>query len=709
MPQPELNKPEESAVAQLYTALIDSGIVLGIRNAEPRPHPQIKLDISDSFNFSTRKLLHRFFYDHQSELTRERLTALYGKLVTDHTAPPIRHIFAQIILLWKDMLVVQEWEEKAKLKKEKQPSSKKKWARRALATTVLVSVFGAGVQKFIDADVEPWEVFQRSRAALSQPFEETPTQFSAAASATATQTPEATASPTATLTATPVDTLTATPTQTEEHTSTPSTTPVPSHTPTQEATATELPSEDPVKVAAAPENTDMMIAAEIPPGDVEVSASIDGNGSLIFTGEDGELLNAEWQNFEVYEEPSPQIMEGFATRYGPSSMSIGSITLTAKEINRKVASGQLKEEDLTVGDKRIQAIYQQYLIALEEGNLNSYSGKEFDQKFVELVLHPLGYDGMGATKSSADSGRVYEVRLYDYVTEEWTEPYRMLVIDVSQEGSFYRPDGSGLRDQRLTFFDGTPRRWVLDVPNEFLSLSNLDHTTGPSFVRMEEEGFSRTVTFTESDGSPDIRLNAAYQDMITKAYELLKSASPEDLAEIVANAQAYVNFNFEANGYSHERDLDRDTFFAYLLYQLSQKNGDGTALEINMYSKSLEDEMTIPEPHFGVGLSLGFHHVYEFFSIAAKSGSVDRQVVHFDRPLGDQVPSNSVFFVEQVGEILEEPKPIQGGFLIVEPDGISAVFYDEKGIFHTIPLTQLESYLMQTYNSRSRVVSFSIN
>lgn len=205
-------------------------------------------------------------------------------------------------------------------------------------------------------------------------------------------------------------------------------------------------------------------------------------------------LDKQWVELQIEQEtPTPGVIEGAATGYGPAATASSQLQLWATTFE-EILSGA-RPNNASISQSRMKYVIDiaKHMVAdiqLANVELNSPA---YANRFSEL-LNEFGIMGVIATKSPADFGRIFDIQIWDRVSECYVVAGLAIVLDVATRETFETQAKNNYRFENVLHNEfPVSKAWIGDVSNELLRSANVPIDNSALFIRAKEVGESSFI------------------------------------------------------------------------------------------------------------------------------------------------------------------------------------------------------------------------
>ncbi|MDQ3008530.1 MAG: hypothetical protein M3Q81_02950, partial [bacterium] len=352
----------------------------------------------------------------------------------------------------------------------------------------------------------------------------------------------------------------------------------------------------------------------------------------------------------AHEPVSPNIMEGFYTRFGAASIARGQLLVSTDELRRKLDAGVVVYDALSTEQHNLLRVRELFD---ESGIEQSYdvNSPAYEAPFHELIRQA-GYQAVVGMKSPNDLGRTGVVEIYNKLSEQWSQSIPVICLNTADERTW-----RNWIAQQMPLFDydgaySSQMSWLFDLSNEAIS----EGATAFD-ARNNVSGFIRYIDTTseqriEVSFPENLRLTSEFHPSMRAVAEtistVLSGVSTVDITTVIEQLPATFEHQFGEG--IRETELNKDSYISYLVYELGRRQGlelpffygnDFEDLESAMWQANhLEEKRN--------GLPLGGMLIHTFFKELSLAGFLNKQVV-----TSHNVPDTiqpGIFFVESFPE-----------------------------------------------------------
>lgn len=393
------------------------------------------------------------------------------------------------------------------------------------------------------------------------------------------------------------------------------------------------------------------------------------------TSETLDTLHQHWQEFYQQQGiPSPEVGEAAVTSYGPAAVSYRQLELKALEFQR-LAEG-LYHDPWQIPQHLRDLIIGLYSTMVSDPQLKNHplNSQAFADRFYEL-LREFGYDGVLATKSPADLGRVFETQIWDKLAERWFSAGRLVVLDVASGSTFRHQADQNYPHENLVNPDGTPVNmgWFADISHEVIDSLGLVDPNRAHFVRFIDTEAS-DLAVTSETYPPHLRPDGVTDEYHHLGQEISNLLNHTESPSVLKEFLSQVNSDTTMSSLVHDalleisRGLNSDSPISTF-----------TDLESNDINLAIIGQST-KEP----GFPQGNFSQHRLLTRLAEVGACNRLILSINRADDLRTIQTGLFILEEYAGLYGSARPIISGFSLNDMGMIKHCFIDHNGSYHEL-------------------------
>lgn len=396
----------------------------------------------------------------------------------------------------------------------------------------------------------------------------------------------------------------------------------------------------------------------------EISRGVNGDERLL------EILPADtdtireqnylWANlFKEQNIDSPGVVLAGATHYSSNAVSY-------EQLRIKTLSFKQKEQN-TDKEREVIRIWEHFENNGLEEVLARYELKspEFAQWF-DMELNRAGYDGVLATKTVEDFGKVYQLEVWDNRLKRWRgkdngEKFRMIVLDMAREDTYI----DKINESYVALL-----AWYSDFAVDPLKKIGLDPAGQPFAIRgLTEELSGLKVNWPEL-GDEEEKISQLYQALGRSLRQVLANPRIYQVAEDALNLDDNT-LSVNVAGVIRTRAVDKGFMTASIFSQV------GLPLvwepDTNTYKKWTENSEDPEE----VGLPMSAYLLHDLLYAWKTNEILDELRGNTQIPIPISRLKSGIFeVVEMESQYTEELRKI--GVCVETDDAVKLIFYDDN-------------------------------
>ncbi len=403
--------------------------------------------------------------------------------------------------------------------------------------------------------------------------------------------------------------------------------------------------------------------------------------------------NHLWDQYALdHDQPSPAIIEATYTKFGASAVAHGQLKVVTTELRRQLESGQRTRDSLTPQEQVLLTIRQ----AVDESKIEetiALNAQEFEPAFQNILMQ-LGYDGVIALKSPSDLGRTGKVYLWNRLTEKWSSPVNVVVLNTAQFETWLnlKDSANGLAGLDLPY--PHQARWMIEISDEVISRGACEYDqthSSSTWARFVDDTVPETyqVEFPRYDVESKTLHPSARFFALRVASLLDQSADASPLAELMANLPP--QFDFTQNEVARTLSLSEDTFVSYILMQWAAES------KLHLPPFAGADQQQLREAMLQTpdvletrnGFPLNKYLVLTWVQLAFQAGILDRQILTTVGESRELVPDQKHAFIAIEDYSHDTHLQLKTIGLLVNDISQQCYWFDDQAQLQTTSLTEL--------------------
>lgn len=344
-----------------------------------------------------------------------------------------------------------------------------------------------------------------------------------------------------------------------------------------------------------------------------------------------------------HETPSPDVLEGWYTAFGPSSISDQQMLIVTDELKRRVDNGELSPASMTDQQAILYKIRQTY----DDMNLsaNIDDPELYKSKYIQMLEMALLPDALtmpiavAAGRSINDMGRVGFVQTYNRLSESWGPSVLVVVLNTATAQTYWGNINKEMVHGDVTGDYDATMRWAIELSDEALVYTDEKSRVNrrPGVVRYSDTHVPDSIQmrFPTYDRLVE-PMTHSWKQMGHTISRALQGKNVQRRLSDLTHARTLPSWEFMVGDVQRIQELQSSNFLPYLLATITPLQVfDGDDQQF-MQSLSLQD--TTP------GIPMGNISLHTFLTHLSVNNALGRKIMSAE-------PTNTaIFFLENYDE-----------------------------------------------------------